>query len=78
MIGASKEAIDTAEDRELFKQAMSEINIDVARSEIANTLDEAIAIANDINYPIIIRPSFTLGGSGGGIANNEGLSLIHI
>ncbi|MCH2651432.1 MAG: carbamoyl-phosphate synthase large subunit [Gammaproteobacteria bacterium] len=71
MIGASKEAIDTAEDRELFKQAMSEINIDVARSEIANTLDEAIAIANDINYPIIIRPSFTLGGSGGGIANNE-------
>ena len=72
MIGASKEAIDTAEDRELFKQAMSEINIDVARSEIANTLDEAIAIANDINYPIIIRPSFTLGGSGGGIANNEG------
>ena len=71
MIGASKEAIDTAEDRELFKQAMSEINIDVARSEIANTLDEAITIANDINYPIIIRPSFTLGGSGGGIANNE-------
>ena len=71
MIGASKEAIDTAEDRELFKQAMSEINIDVARSEIANTLDEAIVIANDINYPIIIRPSFTLGGSGGGIANNE-------
>ena len=71
MIGASKEAIDTAEDRELFKQAMSEINIDVARSEIANTLDEAIVIANDINYPIIIRPSFTLGGSGGGIANSE-------
>ena len=71
MIGATKEAIDTAEDRELFKKAMSEIDIDVAKSEIANTLDEAISIANTINYPLIIRPSFTLGGSGGGIANNE-------
>jgi len=71
MIGASKEAIDTAEDRELFKVAMGEINIDVAKSEIANTLEEAISIANTISYPMIIRPSFTLGGSGGGIANNE-------
>ncbi len=71
MIGASKEAIDTAEDRELFKVAMGEINIDVAKSEIANTLEEAISIANTINYPLIIRPSFTLGGSGGGIANNQ-------
>ena len=71
MIGASKEAIDTAEDRELFKVAMREINIDVAKSEIANTLEEAISIANTISYPLIIRPSFTLGGSGGGIANNE-------
>ena len=71
MIGASKDAIDTAEDRELFKVAMGEINIDVAKSEIANTLEEAISIANTISYPMIIRPSFTLGGSGGGIANNE-------
>ena len=71
MIGASKDAIDTAEDRELFKVAMGEINIDVAKSEIANTLEEAISIANTISYPLIIRPSFTLGGSGGGIANNE-------
>ncbi|HJL80672.1 MAG TPA: carbamoyl-phosphate synthase large subunit, partial [Gammaproteobacteria bacterium] len=71
MIGATKDAIDTAEDRELFKKAMSEIDIDVAKSEIANTLDDAISIANSINYPLIIRPSFTLGGSGGGIANNE-------
>jgi len=71
MIGASKEAIDTAEDRELFKVAMGEINIDVAKSEIANTLEEAISIANTISYPLIIRPSFTLGGSGSGIANNE-------
>jgi len=50
---------------------MGEINIDVAKSEIANTLEEAISIANTISYPLIIRPSFTLGGSGGGIANNE-------
>ena len=71
MIGASKDAIDTAEDRELFKVAMGEINIDVAKSEIANTLEEAISIANTISYPLIIRPSFTLGGSGGGIAKNE-------
>ena len=71
MIGASKEAIDTAEDRELFKKAMREINIEVAVSEIANTLGEAIDIANRIDYPLIIRPSFTLGGSGGGIAYNE-------
>ena len=54
MIGASKEAIDTAEDRELFKVAMGEINIDVAKSEIANTLEEAISIANTISYPLII------------------------
>lgn len=71
LIGATKEAIDKAEDRELFKQAMEEINIDVAQSGLANNLDEALSIANSINYPLIIRPSFTLGGSGGGVANNE-------
>jgi len=71
LIGATKEAIDKAEDRELFKQAMEEINIDVAQSGLANNLDEALSIANSINYPLIIRPSFTLGGSGGGVANDE-------
>ena len=71
LIGATKEAIDKAEDRELFKQAMQEINIDVARSGLANNLDEALSVANSIKYPLIIRPSFTLGGSGGGVANNE-------
>ena len=71
LIGATKEAIDKAEDRELFKQAMQEIDLDVARSGLANNLDEALSIANSIKYPLIIRPSFTLGGSGGGIANNE-------
>jgi len=71
LIGATKEAIDKAEDRELFKQAMEEINIDVAQSGLANNLDEALSIANSINYPLIIRPSFTLGGSGGGVAKDE-------
>ncbi|MCH2308065.1 MAG: carbamoyl-phosphate synthase large subunit, partial [SAR202 cluster bacterium] len=71
LIGATKEAIDKAEDRELFKQAMQEIDIDVAKSGLANNLDEALSIAKSINYPLIIRPSFTLGGSGGGVANNE-------
>jgi carbamoyl-phosphate synthase large subunit len=71
LIGATKEAIDKAEDRDLFKKAMQEINIDVARSGLANNLDEAIDLANTISYPIIIRPSFTMGGSGGGVATNE-------
>jgi len=71
LIGATKEAIDKAEDRDLFKKAMQEINIDVAESGLANNLDEAIDLANTISYPIIIRPSFTMGGSGGGVATNE-------
>ena len=71
LIGASKIAIDTAEDRELFKQAMQDINIDVAKSGLANNLNEALEIATLFKYPVIIRPSFTLGGSGGGIANDE-------
>ena len=71
LIGASKIAIDTAEDRELFKQAMQDINIDVAKSGLANNLNEALDIATLFKYPVIIRPSFTLGGSGGGIAYDE-------
>ena len=71
LIGASKIAIDTAEDRELFKQAMQDIDIDVAKSGLANNVNEALEIARIIKYPVIIRPSFTLGGSGGGVANDE-------
>jgi len=71
LIGATKKAIDTAEDRELFKQAMQEINIDVAKSGLANNLSEALEIATIIKYPVIIRPSFTLGGSGGGVAKDK-------
>ena len=71
MIGASPESIDMAEDRELFKKAMSEIGLQSAQSSLAHSLDEAIEQQKKIGYPTIIRPSFTLGGSGGGIATNE-------
>ncbi len=70
MIAASREAIDMAEDRQLFRQAMTEIGLDVPDAHIAHTLDEAIEKQADIGFPTVIRPSFTLGGTGGGIAYN--------
>ncbi|HEX5459066.1 MAG TPA: carbamoyl-phosphate synthase large subunit [Steroidobacteraceae bacterium] len=71
LIAASRAAIDMAEDRELFRNAMREIGLETPRSQIARSLDEALTIATDIGYPVVIRPSFTLGGSGGGIAYNR-------
>tara|TARA_B110000261_G_scaffold155717_1_gene188806 strand:+ start:2876 stop:6079 length:3204 start_codon:yes stop_codon:yes gene_type:complete len=71
LIGASKEAIDKAEDRQKFKEAMSKINLASARSVIAHSLEEAEQVQSGIGYPAIIRPSFTMGGSGGGIAYNQ-------
>ena len=71
MIGASKEAIDKAEDREKFKVAMTKIGLDSPRSMIAHSLEEAIQVQALIGYPAIIRPSFTMGGAGGGIAYNK-------
>jgi carbamoyl-phosphate synthase large subunit len=71
MIGASRAAIDTAEDRSLFCKAMQRIGIAVPRSAIAHDLEQALAVQVDIGFPVIIRPSFTLGGSGGGIAYNR-------
>ena len=70
LIGASQNAIDMAEDRERFKNAMTEIGLDTPTAEIAHTLEQAIEIQRRIGFPTIIRPSFTLGGSGGGIAYN--------
>ena len=70
LIGASKEAIDMAEDRQKFKVAMNEIGLESARSSVAHSMEEALAIQPSIGFPSIIRPSFTLGGSGGGIAYN--------
>jgi carbamoyl-phosphate synthase large subunit len=70
MIGATSRAIDKAEDRELFRQAMKTINLDTVTGYLAHSLEDAQAIAGKVGFPSIIRPSFTLGGSGGGIAYN--------
>jgi carbamoyl-phosphate synthase large subunit len=71
LIAASRAAIDMAEDRELFRNAMREIGLETPQSQIARSLDEALAIAGEIGYPVVVRPSFTLGGSGSGIAYNR-------
>ncbi len=71
LIGAKKEAIDMAEDRQLFKQAMTRIGLGSARSGIAHSMEEAQQVQGAIGFPAIIRPSFTMGGSGGGIAYNQ-------
>ena len=72
LIGASRQAIDKAEDREQFREAMHSIGLQTVHGELAHSLDEAHAIAEKLGYPVIVRPSFTLGGSGGGIAYTAG------
>lgn len=71
MIGATREAIDKAEDRDLFRKAMRKIGLDMPRSAIAHSMEEAHQVQAQIGFPTIIRPSFTMGGSGGGIAYNK-------
>ncbi len=71
MIGARREAIDKAEDREKFKKAMTRIGLASARSAMAHSLEEALQVQAAFGYPTVIRPSFTMGGSGGGIAYNR-------
>jgi carbamoyl-phosphate synthase large subunit len=71
MIGASREAIDKAEDREKFKKAMTRIGLASARSSLAHSMEEALQVQAGLGFPVVIRPSFTLGGSGGGIAYNR-------
>jgi carbamoyl-phosphate synthase large subunit len=71
MIGASREAIDKAEDREKFKHAMTKIGLASARSAIAHSMEEALQVQQVMGFPTVIRPSFTMGGSGGGIAYNR-------
>ena len=71
LIAASQEAIDMAEDRERFREAMQEIGLEVPRAAIAKTLEAAWVILEDVGFPTIVRPSFTLGGSGSGIAYNR-------
>ena len=71
LIGTKLDAIDRSEDRELFKETMEKINQPCVPSDIAYTVDECVAIANKLGYPVIIRPAYTLGGAGGGVAFNE-------
>ena len=71
MIGANKQAIDKAEDRELFRQAMLKIGLDMPKAAIAHSLEDALKVQEEVGFPTIIRPSFTMGGSGGGIAFNK-------
>ncbi len=71
LLGANPETIDKAEDRQLFKDTMISINQPVIPSTVVNDVESAIEFANEIGYPVIIRPAFTLGGTGGGIVNNE-------
>jgi carbamoyl-phosphate synthase large subunit len=71
MIGASREAIDKAEDREKFKKAMTRVGLASARSSLAHSMEEALQVQAGIGFPVVIRPSFTLGGTGGGIAYNR-------
>ncbi|MCW8874411.1 MAG: carbamoyl-phosphate synthase large subunit [Gammaproteobacteria bacterium] len=71
MIGAKREAIDKAEDRDKFRKAMRKIGLDLPRSAMAHSMEEAMQVQAQIGFPTIIRPSFTMGGSGGGIAYNK-------
>jgi carbamoyl-phosphate synthase large subunit len=70
LIGASREAIDKAEDRQLFDQTMKKIDLETPQSGIAHSMEDALKVQKEIGFPCIIRPSFTLGGSGGGVAYN--------
>lgn len=71
LIGTKLDAIDRSEDRELFKETMEKINQPCVPSDIAYTVEECVTIANKLGYPVIIRPAYTLGGAGGGVAYNE-------
>ncbi len=71
LIGTKLDAIDRSEDRELFKETMEKINQPCVPSDIAYTVEECVSIANKLGYPVIIRPAYTLGGAGGGVAYNE-------
>ena len=71
LLGTKLSAIDQAEDRDLFKQLMEELEQPIPESEIVNTVEEAVSFAASIGYPVIVRPAFKLGGTGGGMCANE-------
>src|SRR5690606_17385475 len=70
LIGATLESIEVAEDRELFKEVMEEIGLKSPKSKVVGSVADALEYAEEINYPVLVRPSYTLGGSGGGVAYN--------
>ena len=70
VLGVQVDAIERGEDRLEFKKAMNELHIEMARSEVANTVDEALAIAETLGYPVVVRPAYTMGGAGGGLVYN--------
>ncbi len=71
MIGADREAIDKAEDRDKFRKAMQKIGLDMPRAAVAHSIEEALQVQAQVGFPTVVRPSFTMGGSGGGIAYNK-------
>ena len=71
LLGTGSESIERAEDRELFKELCENLGEPVLPSAVANTVEEAVKVAADIGYPVVLRPAFTLGGTGGGFADNE-------
>ena len=71
LLGTSRRSIERAEDRELFKELCEELGEPVLPSAIANTVEDAVKEAGEIGYPVVLRPAFTLGGTGGGFADNE-------
>ena len=71
MLGTSRESIERAEDRELFKELCISLGEPVLQSEIATSIEHGLEVAEKIGYPVVLRPAFTLGGTGGGFADNE-------
>ena len=70
VIGVNLEAIERGEDREIFKKTMQQLGIDTPRSDIAHTVEEAEKIADQLSYPVVVRPAYTMGGAGGGLVYN--------
>ena len=70
VIGTPIDAIERGEDRDVFKQTMAELGIEMARSKVSHTVDEAVAIADELGYPCVLRPAYTMGGTGGGLVYN--------
>lgn len=71
LLGTKLSSIEQAEDRELFRSLMNDLNVPVPESDIVNTLEQAFAFKEAVGYPLIVRPAFTMGGTGGGICHND-------